>query len=142
MPKITHEDLWVLSQVIYGEARGEPIEGQRAVAWVVLNRERLHPRWRGKSLSTIARAPWQFSCFNKNDPNREKLNTVGLEDMTFAQCVQVALDVLTGRVPDPTHGATHYYAEHLAARDASPPWAHGQTPSAHIGHHLFFAEIA
>ena len=95
-------------------------------------------RWRGKSLSAIARASWQFSCFNKSDPNCEKLETVGLEDITFAKCVRVALDVLSGTHASNVGTATHYYADTIPP----PKWARGHMPCAHIGHHLFFEGIA
>jgi len=132
------DDLWTIAQTIYGEARGEPHEGQVAVAWVIVNRQRLHPRWHRKSLAAICKAPYQFSCWNAGDPNRAKIEDVALNDHTFAVCVHIAVDVLTGRSIDSTYGATHYYA----ATTPAPRWAVGKTPSARIGHHLFFANIA
>lgn len=37
-PKYTERDLQLIANAVYGEARGEPYEGQVAVAAVILNR--------------------------------------------------------------------------------------------------------
>ena len=61
-------DRVVLALTIWGESRGECVEGQIAVACVVRNRLKraisTAPRWRD-----ICLAPEQFSCFNEDDPN-------------------------------------------------------------------------
>lgn len=139
MNTITSHDLWVLAQTIWGEARGEGVEGMQAVCHVVCNRQRLHPTWRGRSIVAICQAPWQFSCWNLSDPNSPKLKKLNLSDAAFRLALQVAINGLADIEPDLTHGATHYYADTLGT---APSWARGHTPSAHIGHHLFFAGIA
>ena len=126
---------------MWGEARGEGADGLGAVALVIRNRSQ-DRRWSRLSIAGICRQPSQFSVWNINDPNRAKMLGLSVDDAIFCTCLRMALDVLTGLQSDYTHGATHYYAESLATRDASPPWAQGQTPSAHIGHHLFFTGIA
>ena len=40
---------------------------------------------------------------------------------------------------DPTHGATHYY--NPASVIAMPAWAAGVTPTAKIGHHVFYRDV-
>ena len=37
---MTRDDLWIFAKTIWAEARGEPLEGQIAVANVILNRAR------------------------------------------------------------------------------------------------------
>jgi len=58
--------------------------------------------------------PWQFFCWNANDPNRKVIESVGPNNPNFSQCLAVAGRVISGKVPDPVGGATHYYAECIA----------------------------
>ena len=82
----------VLAQLIYLEARGEPIEGQIAVAWVVKNRVRkaqanpkLAPLFGSGWLSAMTR-PKQFTCFNNGIPKAPNPST----SPVFVQCLWVA----------------------------------------------------
>jgi spore germination cell wall hydrolase CwlJ-like protein len=131
-------DLWTMAQTAWGEARGEGVAGLSAVLQVMRNRQRLHRTWQGKSIQAICQAKWQFSCWNATDPNRAKVEAVGMEDATFRLALQLAIPILVDLAADPTHGATHYYA----IQSPRPRWAIGKVPSATIGHHVFFAGIA
>ncbi len=42
---MTRDDLWILAKMIWAKARGEPLEGQIAVANVILNRVRRGGWW-------------------------------------------------------------------------------------------------
>ncbi len=131
----------VLARTIYGEARGEKLKGREAVASVVMNRVRKARRrngrhWWGGTVEEVCRKPWQFSCWNPNDPNRAKLLAVGPANRTFASCLRIAKRAVADEIPDATDGATHYHA-----RSVSPPWARGRTPSAIIGGHLFYNDV-
>ena len=138
---ITGHDIDILARTIYGEARGEPLEGQIAVAWVVRNRATLADHRRQFGIGTLAsacQAPWQFSCWNENDPNRQKLFAVDLNDPIFRRCYFAALgvvDVDYGFAYDPTHGALFYYADTIDP----PSWAVGK-PYIQIGHHRFIKD--
>jgi N-acetylmuramoyl-L-alanine amidase len=134
---ITAQDLWTVAQTLYGEARGEPVEGLYAVAHVLVNRSQDH-RWSGLPLGSICQQPYQFSCWLASDPNRHKLDQVSLADAVFCRCLTVAIEVLSGQHADTTGGATHYFATSMTP----PSWARGQTAVAHIGHHLFYRGIA
>ena len=57
----------IAARTLYGEARAEPEEGQRAVARVLVNRMR-DGRW-GKNLWSVCLWPFQFSCWLPRDPN-------------------------------------------------------------------------
>jgi spore germination cell wall hydrolase CwlJ-like protein len=128
---MTHE-LDVMARTVFGEARGEPKEGKIAVAWVIKNRAD-NPKWWGKSIVSVCQAPWQFSCWNKNDPNRAKLLAVLDSDPVFQECLEVCLGVIDGTYPDPTDGANHYHTK--AVR---PHWAMNEEPTVTIGNHLFY----
>ena len=55
-----HLDTLVVSKTLYAEARGEGIQGMKAVATVIWNRSN------GKSdrLAAVCKKPFQFSCWN------------------------------------------------------------------------------
>ena len=130
----------LLARTLYGEARGEPVRGKEAVAAVILNRvRRSRDRggyWWGDDIAQVCLKPWQFSCWNDDDPNRVKVENVGPRNRVFQSCLRIARRAITGALDDPTHGATHY---HGAA--ANPPWARGRAPSAEIGGHVFYVGI-
>ena len=126
-----------LARTLWGEARGEPVRGIEAVAAVIINRVRAAERrggfWWGDSVVAVCRKPFQFSCWNTNDPNRAKLLAVTAADPVFATCLRVARRAVAGLLDDPTVGATHYHATGL-----HPDWAAGHGPSAEIGRHVFY----
>ncbi|MBL6934012.1 MAG: cell wall hydrolase [Alphaproteobacteria bacterium] len=134
----------VLARTIYGEARGEGLRGMEAVACVVMNRVR-HAQnrraigarhWWGDHVAAVCRKPFQFSCWNTNDPNRDKLFSVSAEDALFAICRRVARRAVASVLDDVTRGATHYHA-----KGVFPLWARGRAPSADIGNHLFYNQV-
>lgn len=130
----------VLARTVYGEARGEPVRGKEAVAAVVLNRvARAAARggyWWGHSVVSVCLKPWQFSCWNPGDPNRDKLLAVTAGDRGYAVCLRVARRAVAGALRDPTGGATHYHV-----LDLEPPWAWRHVPCAQIGNHLFYNTV-
>ena len=125
-----------LARTIYGEARGEPWAGKLAVAHVVINRAVSDTEWWGDSVTSVCRHPFQFSCWNDGDPNRDLIETVSLSDRAYVECYAAALRALSGGTDDPTAGATHYHAHGV-----EPSWAAGKDPCAMIGGHLFYGNI-
>lgn len=130
----------VLARTIWGEARGEGKEGMEAVASVILNRaqvaKRLNGYWWGNTIIQVCQKPYQFSCWNKLDPNFKKLIAVDEEDMHFATALRVARRAMLGFIKDATYGATHYHTLNI-----SPDWAKGQKPTTRIGHHVFYSLV-
>jgi N-acetylmuramoyl-L-alanine amidase len=130
--KYTAIDLDIATRTLFGECRGEPDEGRVAVMWVIRNRAE-HPGWWGKSVAGVCLAKSQFSCWNMNDPNREKLKAVPAYDPVYTALQSVVERVLNGEVPDPTGGASHYEVIGTGAA-----WAKDRKPDAVIGHHAFY----
>lgn len=130
----------LLTALAYGEARGESLEGSAAVMMVVRNRV-LHPRWWGRSWKEVMLKPWQFSCFNANDPNREMLIEMmddplgSAEDPEWREARFLVAGVFNGDIQDMTKGATHYHVTDMAR---PPMWASLLTPTAVIGRHSFY----
>lgn len=129
---VTWGELERAVDTLYGEARGESRAGQVAVAWVIVNRA-CHPRWWGKTLGEVVVKPKQFSCWNRDDPNRKAILAASPGDPDLRACLRVFLDVLDGREPDPTGGADHYCVKSL-----TPLWAENVHPTAIIGNHKFY----
>ncbi|NQV20067.1 MAG: cell wall hydrolase, partial [Rhodospirillales bacterium] len=113
---ISDEDYKCLAQAIYFEARSEPIEGQAAVAEVVLNRvqDKRFPntvcgvvfqneKWRH-------RCQFSFACDGRSDRPRER--------KSWQQARKIAAVVLAGAEDDMTNAATHYHAVYV-----QPGWA-------------------
>lgn len=136
-------DLEVAAKTLWGEARSEPSIGQIAVAAVLCNRA-ARAGFAGTlagqpgALKRICRAPWQFSCWNSDDPNHAQILALRAGD--YASQRKVMADVLAGRIPDPTQGADHY---HTVARPPGvsswpPVWAASMRKAGQFGHHLFY----
>lgn len=129
-----------LARTLWGEARGEPVRGIEAVAAVVVNRALIARRrggfWWGDTVVGVCRKPFQFSCWNADDPNLPKLTAVTEADPAFAVCLRIARRAVAGALPDPTGGCTHYHA-----RNVHPAWARGHVPRAEFGTHLFYDDV-
>lgn len=130
----------ILARTLYGEARGESLSGKEAVACVILNRvKRAQKRgqyWWGNSVESVCQKPWQFSCWNENDPNREKVLAMESGHRVFDTCVRISRRAVSGCLEDATNGATHYHTLNI-----NPPWSRGRAACAEIGHHLFYNDI-
>lgn len=127
----------VLARTLWGEARNQGSAGMQAVACVILNRVRVARHfggyWWGNDIRAVCHKPYQFSCWNRNDPNLRKLIAVTESDIHFATAKRIARRAVLGFLDDQTYGADHYHARHVA-----PAWAKGRRPSNVIGQHIFY----
>ena len=123
----------IMARTLWGEARGEGRIGMQAVAGCILNRA-AHPRWWGNDALSVCVAPWQFSCWNANDPNLPKMLAVTEADPEFAVALDLARVALQGGLQDITEGADSYYDIRMSA---APSWAERAAPTVVIGHHRF-----
>jgi spore germination cell wall hydrolase CwlJ-like protein len=134
---IPNSDLTALALTMIGEARGEGIEGMKDVGHTVMNRVE-HPSWRGDTILVVCLHPWQYSCWNDNDPNKAYLDGLEETDELYQQAAGIAEDLIQGTLSDPTDGATYYYR----IGSTEPAWAIGKTPCYSSGNHVFFKDIA
>ncbi len=134
---IPNSDLTALALTMIGEARGEGLEGMQDVGHTIMNRV-AHPSWRGTTVLDVCLKPWQYSCWNENDPNRGYLNSLPDTDQLYQQASDIAESLFDGEIIDRTNGATYYYR----IGSPEPKWAIGQTPCFTSGHHVFFKDIA
>ena len=90
----------VVARTLWGEARGEGVAGQIAVAWVIRNRVHdANPRsWWGEGYIGVCHKSWQFSCWNPGDPNYPYLSGARpIPQAQWAQALAVAEQVIAGR---------------------------------------------
>jgi spore germination cell wall hydrolase CwlJ-like protein len=137
----TDKDRDILARTLWGEARGESLAGQIAVAWTIRNRvnDGKARSWWGEGYAGVCQKPYQFSCWNKNDPNFAYLSGAKMIPFRELAQAQIAADqVMAGKVPDPTGGATHYYATTMPK---PPMWAKDAKKTLELGHHVFFKDV-
>lgn len=112
-------DLYLLAKTVYAEARGEPYEGQVAVAAVVLNRVE-SPDF-PNTIAEVIYQPWAFTAVHDGQINLEPNQTA----------YNAARDAMNGW--DPTYGCLYYYN----ASTATSEWIFTRTTVVTIGKHVF-----
>ena len=127
--------IMLLSMLIWGEARGEIDLGKSAVAWVVRNRVYARRDY-GDGWEGVMLKEKQFSCFNDEDVNKERMKEILFTRSMwgkFRECFGIALGVCLGIGDDPTKGATHYTVIGL-----KPLWRLKMVETVKIGNHVFY----
>lgn len=120
-----------LAFVLWREARAEPKEGKIALVYSILNRVQ-KPKWWGTSIASVVLKAWQYSSMT--DPNDPQLRKYPWGDAAWPECLQVAFDVLDGKVENPVPSADSYYATYIPA----PNWAKQDQFVKQIGAHRFY----
>ncbi len=120
-----------LTAAIYYEAANEPVDGQRAVAQVVLNRVR-HPHYPKSVCGVVFQGhmrttgcQFSFTC----DGSLRRTPMAGLWD----RARKVAQEALAGYVHRSVGWATHYHANYVF-----PYWAPSLAKVGQIGAHIFY----
>ncbi len=127
-------NLRCLALNVYYEARGEPEDGQYAVAEVTMNRL-ASSRYPDSLCAVVHEKRWDeirrryVSAFSWT----EFYSVPEPEGEAWALAQKVAEDVYFGRAPPRVEGATFYHATYIR-----PSWARKQTRIARIGRHVFY----
>lgn len=132
-------DLDALTLTIWGEARGEPIEGKIGVAMVMRNRVLAH--YRGAlTFVAVCTAHAQFSAWTDEAAQMQAENELLTGDPTLAAhsslrlCLEIARATIAGLLCDNTRGANHYYAKTIPP----PNWITGAVPIVTLGNQVFY----
>ena len=120
-------------RTIYGEAGGEPDTGKAGVAAVLKNR--LAGGQYGGDMQSVILAPKQFSLWNKGDPAGDSARKLSPDSPSYQKIGQIYDGVMSGQIPDPTGGATHYYNPNVASPGWGPKLA--AQNDVRIGNHRF-----
>lgn len=126
----------ILAMTLWAEAGTRPVRTIEALAATIMNRVRLAEagttHW-GRGLSAVCRAPFQFSCWNRNHIRHAVMLAAPAGDLGLAICRRIAARAASGTLMDPTGGATHAHGS-----EELPPWAVGEPPLMEIGSMLFY----
>ena len=128
---MTDDQTLYMAKTIFGESRGESQNGQIAVGHTILNRVKAGG-WYGASIKDVVLKPYQFSCWNQGDVNRELI--INKTSQQLLPYYELSKKIINGTIPDNTGGATHYHA-----KGVTPYWAAKMTKTATIGNHVFYA---
>jgi len=104
----------VIAMTILGEARGEGEAGMYSVACVLAQRvKNSSPEF---SYTQICKAKSQFSCWNKNDPNRAKLpDLLKTPEAAYAKRLAIHIDKLERSAVN--------FADHYCSISCNPYWS-------------------
>ena len=117
-----------LATAVYFEARGESVDGQLAVARVVMNRAasgKYPPSW----CATVTQ-PWQFSFVN---PHTGQLPAPNYSSDAWRKAEAVAKLAAANIVPSVSNDVLWYHADYVA-----PTWRRNLTEVQKIGQHIFY----
>jgi len=123
--EIPKADILCLAKNIYHEARGEPLEGQVAVAQVTLNRVAS-----GNFQNTICGVVYAERQFSWTLDKRLKVTDV----KAWEASVDIAAAVLTKSVPLPNFKALYFHTKQV-----KPRWNRNKRVVAVIGNHIFYS---
>jgi len=137
------DDYQIMGLTIYAEARGEPRKGRIAVGTVILNRAEKRD-WDGKTIMEVCLWPYQFSCYNLDDPNRPMLKRIAEDwDFHFAKskplqdCYTVARGLISGTISRDSDLAGCYQYLTPEAKE-SAKWWRGMIFVKTVGGHEFY----
>jgi hypothetical protein len=117
-----------LATAVYFEARGESLEGQLAVADVVMNRAAS-----GKYPSTwceVVKQPWQFSFVN---PRTGQFPRIDYSSASWAKAQGIARIAMADVIRTVPGDVLWYHANYV-----SPSWGRRLTEVSQIGAHIFY----
>jgi N-acetylmuramoyl-L-alanine amidase len=117
-----------LATAVYFEARGESVEGQLAVARVVMNRAasgRYPPSW-----CAVVKQPYQFSFVN---PHTGQFPQADTGSDAWQKAEAVAELAVANVVPSVSPDVLWYHADYVA-----PSWGHRLNMVEKIGAHIFY----
>lgn len=121
IPQTLDDELRCLATAVYFEARGEPLEGQLAVAQVILNR--VESGRYAPTVCGVIRQPGQFTYAKTRSPAASR-------DWEVAKAI--AFIAMQGTVAEIAEGAMSFHAARVA-----PGWGEKRR-LARIGNHVFY----
>jgi hypothetical protein len=138
--ELTDEQLEILAYTVLGEAAGEGYTGMAAVAHVIRNRAE-SGRYPSDPAAT-AKQPSQFSTWNKGAGGNNPTARYSKDGATYKRAEKAVKAAFSGKEPDPTGGATHYWAPRGMPGKKDPYWASTEETKfgrVKIGNHIFLA---
>lgn len=135
---MTTFDQEIMARTSIGEARGEGDIAMQAVMWTGMNRFTAKKWFSAASIAGSFLMKEQFSCWLQNDPNYGLISSLSANIGLMPLALQWASAVISGMIPDPTLGATHYYDDSISP----PSWVATGIFTVKIGKLNFFKNVA
>lgn len=126
IPLEANKQIYCLAHAVYHEARGEPIEGQMAVAQVVMNR--VNSARYPDTVCEVVYQERQFTDIKKTKPNTDTkywTNSVEIATLTYLGFISVDFE----------ENVMHYYNPDKVVR--RPTWCPSDSVVTKIGQHKF-----
>lgn len=123
--QIPKAEIFCLAKNIYHEARGEPLEGQIAVAQVTMNRVAS-----GDFHKTVCGVVYAYKQFSWTLDSKRKVTDI----KAWEASVDIAAAVLTRSVQLPNFKATYFHTKQV-----NPRWNRNKRVVAVIGNHIFYS---
>ena len=117
-----------IAVAVYHEARGESLEGQLAVAKVIMNRA-ASGKYPASWCATV-KQPWQFSFVN---PRSGQYPAVDEASASWRKALGVTRLATANAVPVLSTDVLWYHADYVA-----PSWGRRLTRASKIGTHIFY----
>lgn len=117
-----------MAVAVYHEARGETLEGQLAVARVIMNRAasgQYPTSWCG-----VVKQPWQFSFVN---PHSGYMPGVDEDSAAWRKAQGITRLAMANAVPSVSTDVLWYHATYVA-----PSWGRRLNRATQIGAHIFY----
>ena len=130
MPKMNRETK-CLSEALYFEARGEQIEGQIAVADVIINRKNSN-RFPSTICGVVSEGSHKKHACQFSYNCDGKLELI-YDKKTYSRIAKLSSMILNGAFSDVTNGATFFHAS-----EVSPSWSKKFQKTRKIGRHIFY----
>ena len=126
-------------QLLFAEAikdQNLSVKDATAIAWVVKNRMKEASRY-GRGEEGVIHKPYQFTGVGSNEWNKVSSGKMTPQEKQIYQKFQtIAALVNSGKIPDPTNGANHYFNPKLA----KPSWAKNMKQTYNSGAHEFYRD--
>ena len=122
------EQAHCIAVAVYHEARGESLEGQLAVARVIMNRAasgKYPASWCG-----TVKQPWQFSFVN---PRTGVYPAVNESSAAWSKALGITRLAIANAVPTLSNDVLWYHADYVA-----PSWGRRLARAQKIGTHIFY----
>jgi spore germination cell wall hydrolase CwlJ-like protein len=123
-----------LAEAVFFEGRGEPVKGQYAIAYTIINR-----RDSGKYADDVhgvvnqkRRGICQFSYMCQINAKGRR-TAIGNDDQSWQKALDVAYNTYFYEAVDPTKGGEFFHTKKV-----KPIWRHQLQPALALGNHIFY----
>ena len=123
----------VIASTLYFEARGENMQGKKAVASIIYNRSQ-EKRWKKLGMKGVCLQKMQFSCFNNGFKMPKP--TKYADKKAWVECQKIAKEMVN-KTFKPIHNANHYVTVKFYKKAKPTHWCKKMTSTVVFDNHIF-----